>query len=241
MILRQKNKTNLQKWPNLLVLVRHGQSIFNEERDLANRGVIKTYTAKIKNTRDADLPLSKLGKYQAQKTGEYLKRKYKSFDLIFTSPYKRAYDTAKIIIRRLPKIKFIVEERIREKEPGITDGLTRDELKELFPYEYARRMKENKYYYKPMGGESYPDLNLRIWSFLSTIVREYSGTSILVVCHSAVLLSFRKTLEKLNEAQILKINREDDLKNCAIISYKYDPNLKPKPKLKLDVYNKIAW
>lgn len=236
-----ENKTNIQKWPDLLVLLRHGQSIYNEERELINRGVIKTYTAKVKSVRNADLPLSKLGKLQAQKTGAYLKKEYKDFDIIFASPFKRAYETARIIAKNFPKAKFIVEERIREKEFGIGDGLTAEEIEVIFPHEYARRLKESKYYYRPIGGESYPDINLRIWSFLSTMVREYPKAKILVVCHSAIMLGFRKNLEKFDEAQILKINKEDDLKNCAIISYKYDPNLKPKPKMKLDVYNKIVW
>lgn len=238
---KTEDKTNLQKWPNLLILVRHGQSIYNEERELINRGIIKTYTAKVKKVRNADLSLSKLGKFQARKTGAYLKKEYGDFDVVFTSPFKRAYETAKIIAKNFPKAKFIVEERIREKEFGMGDGLTAEEIKDLFPYEYARRLKESKYYYRPIGGESYPDVNLRIWSFLTTMVREYSKAKILVVCHSAIMLGFRKNLEKFNEAQILKINREDDLKNCAIISYKYNPDLKPKPKMKLDDYNKIVW
>ena len=47
-------------------------------------------------------------------------------------------------------------------------------------------------------------------------------------------------MEKLSESELLKINKEDDLKNCAIISYKYNPDLKPKPKMQLEIYNKTA-
>ena len=65
--------------------------------------------------------------------------------------------------------------------------------------------------------------------------------NILIVSHSAIMLSFRKLLEKLDEKSLLKIDKEDDIKNCAIISYIFDPTMKPKPKLKLDTYNKIAW
>lgn len=230
-----------QKWPNWLVLVRHGRSIYNEERELVNRGVLKTYTTKVKNVRNADIALSDKGKKQAEKTAKYLKKTYSHFDLIFASPFKRAYNTGRIIARQFPKSRFIIEERIREKEFGITDGLTPDELKELFPYEYERKQKEKKYYYRPIGGESYTDLNLRIWSFLTTLVREYSKTNILVVSHSAVMLSFRKLLEKLSEQEVLKIDKQDDIKNCAIVTYGFDPNLKPKPKLKLNIYNKIAY
>src|SRR3989344_3628077 len=189
----------LQKWPNNLVLVRHGLSIHNEERELVNRGVLKTYSSKIKGLRNADIPLSSKGNLQAKKTGIFLSKKYGHFDAIFASPFKRALDTAKLIAKSLPKSNIIIEERIREKEFGMSDGLTPDEIRGIFPHEYARRLKEKKYYYRPIGGESYPDVNLRIWSFLNTLVREYPKANVLVVSHSAVMLCFRKLLEKLME------------------------------------------
>jgi len=242
MLIKEKLSENIfQKWPDNLVLVRHGLSIYNEERELVNRGVLKTYSSKLKGLRNTDIPLSAKGKYQARKTGSFLAQKYNHFDVIFTSPFKRALDTARLIAKSLPKTKLIIEERVREKEFGIADGLTPEEIKTIFPYEYSRKIKEKKYYYRPIGGESYPDVNLRIWSFLHTLVREYPGKNILVVSHSAVMLCFRKLLEKLTEKQVLDINQNDDVKNCAIVSYCFDPNLKPKPKMRLDIYNKIVW
>ncbi|MDA2922180.1 histidine phosphatase family protein [Patescibacteria group bacterium AH-259-L07] len=238
---KQDLKNIEQKWPNYLVLVRHGQSIYNEERELVNRGILNSYTTKVKDVRNADVALSRKGKQQAQETAEFLKKTYSHFDFIFASPFKRAHHTARIIAKEYPDTRFIIEERIREKEFGVKDGLTPKEFKKLFPYEYERKQKEKKYYYRPIGGESYCDMNLRIWSFMSTVVREYAKTNILIVSHSAVMLSFRKLLEKLTEEEVLKINKHDDIKNCAIVAYRFDPNLKPKPKLKLDIYNKIAY
>ena len=191
--------------------------------------------------RDADYPLSATGIEQTRKTARFLKDNGYNFDVIFTSPFERALNTVKIIAEQFPSAKLIIEERIREKEFGIADGLTSDELKKYFPHEYARKQKEKKYYYRPPGGESYPDVNLRLWSFLNTLVREYSQTNVLVVSHSAVMLCFRKLLEKFNEVDLLRIDKEDELKNCALISYRYDPELKPKPKLKLEFYNKVAY
>jgi len=238
---KENSQSIIQKWPNSLVLVRHGRSIYNEERELINRGVLKTYTSNVKNVRNADIPLSKKGQEQAEKTAKFLKKNRKHFDIIFASPFKRALKTAQIIAKKFPKSRLVIEERIREKEFGIADGLTANEIKQLFPYEFQRRNKEKKYYYRPIGGESYPDINLRIWSFLNSIVREYPKTDILVVSHSAVMLGFRKLLEKFTEKELLEIDKQDELKNCAIISYRFDPKLKPKPKLKLEFYNKIAW
>lgn len=117
------DKNIFQKWPDCLVLVRHGTSRYNEERELINRGILKTYTSKVKDVRDADIPLSEKGKGQAEKTAKFLKTRYGNFDLIFASPFKRAYETAKIISKEFPKARFIIEERVREKEFGIADGL----------------------------------------------------------------------------------------------------------------------
>ena len=231
----------IQKWPNRLVLVRHGSSLFNEERELINRGIRKTYSSRLRSLRNADVPLSATGKAQARKTGVFLKKEYEDFDLIFSSPFRRAHDTTKIITKYFPKSRLLIEERIREKEFGITDGITPAELEKLFTYEHERKKREKKYYYRPIGGESYPDVNLRLWSFLNTIVREYAQKNILIVSHSAVMLGFRKLLEKQDEAALLKIDKEDELKNCAIISYAYDPNFKPKPKMRLEFYNKTVW
>lgn len=231
----------IQKWPNRLVLVRHGPSLYNEERELINRGVLKTYSKRMKGLRNADIPLSKKGREQAQKTGRYLKKIHKHFDVIFASPFVRAYETARIIMKNFHRAPVLIDERIREKEFGIADSLTPEELKTLFPFEAARKLKEKKYYYRPIGGESYPDVNLRVWAFLNMIVREYPKTNVLVVSHSAVMLGFRKVLEKLREQELLSIDEEDELKNCAIISYGFDPDLKPKPKMQLEYYNKVAW
>ena len=235
------SETIKQKWPNRLVIVRHGLSIYNEERELINRGVLKTYTRNVKDIRNADVQLSMTGQKQAAKTAIGLKKEYGNFDLIFASPFRRAYHTAKIIAGRFPKARFIIEERVREKEFGIADCLTPEEIKDRFPYEFERKIKEKKYYYRPIGGESYPDVNMRVWSFLTSIIREYSGKNILVVCHSAVMLSFRKLLEKFTEAELLKINQTDDIKNCAILTYEYNPKLGPKSKMILKRRNKIYW
>ena len=137
----------LQKWPTRLVLVRHGRSRYNEERELINRGILKTYTKKVKEVRNADISLSPEGRGQAKRAGIFLKKKFGHFDIIFSSPFQRAEETARIITKQFPRARFIIEERIREKEFGITDGLTPEELRNLFPYEYERKQKEKKYYY----------------------------------------------------------------------------------------------
>ena len=60
----------------------------------------------------------------------------------------------------------------------------------------------------------------------------------LVVCHSVVVLVFRRLLERWDEAQYLRVDQEDDVLNCSVTAYRYDP---ADSKLKLDYYNRIYY
>jgi len=179
----------------------------------------------------------KRGHEQAGETGRYLSSRYK-FDVIFSSPYHRALQTADDITSALHNSpRLVMEERIREVEFGILDGLTGEGIKARFPQEYERRKREGKYWYRPPGGESRPDVALRVQSFLGTLTRDYSKKSVLVVCHSAVVLIFRRLLERWNEEEYLKIDREQDVLNCSITAYRFDSKM---GKLTLDYYNKVS-
>ena len=74
-------------------------------------------------------------------------------------------------------------------------------------------------------------------SLLGTLTRDYRGKSVLVVCHSVVVLVFRRLLERWNEDEYLKIDREHDVLNCSITAYRYDPK---KGKLILDCCNQVS-
>jgi len=113
--------------------------------------------------------LTKHGHEQARETGRYLSSRYE-FDLIYSSPYHRAMQTAEEVasaLRNPPPLGM--EERIREIEFGILDGLTGKGIQARFPQEYKRRKREGKYWYRPPGGESRPDVAFRVQSFLGTL------------------------------------------------------------------------
>ena len=130
------------------------------------------------------------------------------------------------------------EERIREIEFGILDGLTTDGMKAKYPEEFVRRKREGKYWYRPPGGESRPDVALRVHSFLGTLTRDYREKSVLVVCHSVVVLVFRRLLERWGEKEYMKIDSEDDVLNCSVTTYRYDGD---RNKLVLVTYNKTFY
>jgi Histidine phosphatase superfamily (branch 1) len=104
---------------------------------------------------------------------------------VYVSPYRRTQQTAELICAELsPRPRPVLEERIREKEFGIFEGLTKHGSQARHPEEWARREKIGKYYYRPPVGESFPDVNLRVYSFLGTLIREHAGQLVLVVTHS---------------------------------------------------------
>jgi broad specificity phosphatase PhoE len=209
-----------QKWPSHLVIVRHGESERNVAKGIAKSKGAHSYSSGL---RDIDTPLTKEGNRQARSTGERLASEY-NFDAIFASPHRRTMQTAEQILEQMKaKPPLVREERIREIEFGILDGLTTDGMKAKYPEEFARREREGKYWYRPPGGESRPDVALRVHSFLGTLTRDYRERSVLVVCHSVVVLVFRRLLERWGEEEYMKIDAEDDVLNCSVTTYRYVP------------------
>ena len=227
------------KWPKTLVLMRHGQSERNVMKDLAKaNGQKPRWTDGV---RDQDTPLTELGVMQALSAGVELRKSFpgggiifregqtgfgledvhpKKIDIIYVSPYLRALQTAEQVIRGLGYAPEVVrEERIREIEFGILDGLTPDGIQAKYPEEIARRAKEGKYFYRPPGGESRPDVNLRVHSFLGTLTRSARDKNILVVCHSVVVMCFRHLLERWGEEEYLQVDKEQDIKNASLTTY----------------------
>jgi broad specificity phosphatase PhoE len=208
------------KWPDELVIIRHGQSERNVAKDAAKAAGGKL--SYVDSIRDQDTPLTALGMGQALEVGVRLRPDNPDFrtDAILVSPYLRTRQTAAQIILGLGYVpEIVVDERLREIEFGILDGLTPQGIEAKFPEEIQRRRKEGKYWYRPPGGESRPDVALRIHSLLDTLTRDYAGKRVMVVCHSVVVLVFRRLLERWGEEEYLKVDKEDDVKNCSITRY----------------------
>ena len=106
-------------------------------------------------------------------------------------PYVRALQTAELFRAAggacgEPPICF--DERLREKEFGILDGLTKAGIAERFPDQHEMRMLFGKFYHRPPGGESWCDVIARLRSVVGTVTREYSTNDrVLIVCHSIVV------------------------------------------------------
>jgi 2,3-bisphosphoglycerate-dependent phosphoglycerate mutase len=238
--------TDASVWPRTLFMVRHGESAGNVARDEANAArepVIRT-----SSSRDVDVPLSPLGERQATALGHWFGAlpKNQQPTVVITSPYVRARQTT-AIIKELGDFPYasditslLVDERFREKEFGILDGLTRYGIAERFPDQAALRTSLGKFYHRPPGGESWCDVILRLRSAFEMMCREYHGERILVVAHSVVVLCMRYIVESLTEEEILKIDRESEVANCSVTRFDVDQSQGPVGKLVLDSFNFVA-
>jgi broad specificity phosphatase PhoE len=214
-----------QKWPDTIWIVRHGQSAGNVARDAAEAAGLPLIDIL---TRDVDTPLSELGREQAHALGRWFAdmQPDERPSVVLCSPYVRARETVRVVIdvAGLDAASLVLaDERLREKEFGILDRLTKHGIRQKYPELAEQRAHVGKFYFRPPGGESWCDVVLRLRSVIDTITREYRGERVLIVSHQVVVACFRYLFERLDEHQILDIDRAGDIPNCSVTSYEFDP------------------
>jgi 2,3-bisphosphoglycerate-dependent phosphoglycerate mutase len=207
--------------PSRVWIVRHGESAGNVALREAEAGGLHEIDV---SRRDADVPLSPLGQRQSEAVGRWLGAlpEAERPTRIYSSPYLRSRETAKHLISAggLAAVPFRLDERLREKEFGVLNRLTRAGILAAHPEQAELRAILGKLYYRPPGGESWCDIILRLRSFWDTLRLDDAGERVLVVCHSVITLCLRYILEELDEAQVLSIDQATDVANCSITSYR---------------------
>lgn len=219
-----------------LVLVRHGQSMWN----LENRFTGWT-----------DVELSEQGIKEAKEAGKVLKEKGFNFDVAYTSVLKRANDTLKYILEELGEENIPVKKswRLNERHYGALQGLNKDETKEKYGAEQVllwRRStdvrppelsKEDKRY--PGNDPKYSDLkenelptteNLidtikRVMEYWNSDIKKdlEAGKRVIIAAHGNSLRGLIKYLDNMTDEEIIKL----ELQTGNPICYELDDNLKP--------------
>ena len=151
-----------------LVLVRHGETIWNAENRYAG---------------STDIPLSLRGREQAEKLASWVS----SVDLaaIWTSPLLRARETA-APSERVSGIAAHVDSRLREIDFGRGEGLTEAEMKRSFPEAYEAFQEDPVSYHMP-DGEDPRDVARRATECFKEVARTHPRGRVLVVTHNTVI------------------------------------------------------
>jgi probable phosphoglycerate mutase len=232
-----------QRWPAKLWIVRHGESAGNVARDAAHAAGLPDIDI---DARDVDVPLSDLGERQSRALGRWFASMPPQArpEIVLSSPYRRARSTVAAIQNcsgLAPNFSsFVIDERLREKEFGILDRLTRLGIEQRFPEHATSRRLLGKFYFRPPAGESWCDVILRLRSVIDTISLHYDGKRVLIVAHQVVVLCMRYLLENMDEETILAIDAEGDVANCAVTEYSLVRGKEDADSLVLERYNFVV-
>ena len=224
-------------WPASLWVVRHGESAGNVARDAAEAAGHERLDL---THRDVDVPLSELGRRQAAALGRWTAQQPEQEQptVVWSSPYVRARQSAEIAVQTAGlDLPLIVDERLREREFGVLDGLTRKGITAQYPEESERRASIGKFYHRPPGGESWVDVAQRLRAVLDEIRMDARGERVLVMAHQVVVLLVRYVVEGMDEATVLAIDREGEVANCSVTAYEHDVEV---GRLRLVRYNEVA-
>lgn len=198
---------------NEFFLVRHGESVGNVAATSAELEGLHVIPLDI---RDADVPLSDTGREQAGALGRWLDAHHADIDAYWASPYLRAQETLQIALgdRSVPRPPS-TDERLRDRELGILDLLTRRGAEAQHPEEMARRRHLGKFYHRPPGGESWADVALRLRSFLSDRI-DGAGDKALIVAHDAVVMLLLYVLLPMREVELLDFAADHTVLNASV-------------------------
>lgn len=202
-------------WPHLLVLVRHAESEGNVRPDPDVRAAYEVATHAY--------PLTETGRRQAEATGAWLRETYGTFDIRYTSYYARARETMALMC---PDERVYEDARLAEANRGIYHTYTRDEIRAHFPKELERKEREGLYHHRPIGGENWPDIELRIHSFLGTLARDCGGKSVLIVVHGFWLILFQKLIHHFSVEEAEAMYRKGAVPNASATVYRTLPESK---------------
>lgn len=205
--------------PASLTLVRHGESLGNvaarqadeDERD--DVGI---------DVRDADVDLSDNGVEQADALGAWFRSLADDQrpTVVLSSPYRRALHTAERTLGDDAAI--VVDERLRERDLGLFDGLTSRGVRTRYADEAERRDRLGKFYYRPPQGESWAEVALRVRSLVGDLRTGFGDARIWVFAHQAVIMCFRHVLEGITEQELLDLDREVTIGNASVTTYERD-------------------
>ena len=218
-----------------LVLVRHGQSVWNLEN---------------KFTGWTDVELSEKGVEEAINAGKLLKEKGYTFDIAYTSFLKRANNTLDYILKELNQdIPIKYSWRLNERHYGALQGLNKDETKEKYGEEQVHlwrrsadirppelslddpRYPGNDLKYKALKKNELPrtenliDTVNRVVDYWNSDIKKdlLLGKKVIIVAHGNSLRGLMKYLDNLDNEEVMKL----EIATGRPICYELDDNLTP--------------
>ena len=198
-----------------LILVRHGQSIWNLEN---------------KFTGWVDVDLAENGKLEAKRSGQFIKNENIEINLYFSSFQLRAINTLKIIQSELKDYKAVKKAwELNERHYGALTGLNKDEMREKLGEDKVHQFRrswnlrpeplDKKNPYHPLNIETYKEIPIekipnteslkdtyeRVIKFYSKEIEDKISKNILISAHGNSIRALCKYLFNLDDNEISKL------------------------------------
>ena len=192
----------------ILVLIRHGQSLWNAENRF---------------TGWTDIDLSKKGENEAEEAGKKLENI--TFDVVHTSALMRAQRTAEIIIQHNKISKDVPtykDERLNERHYGSLQGLNKTETAEKYGAEQVHIWRRS-FDISPPDGESLKTTAERTLPyFKEDIVKHLNEEkNVLISAHGNSLRAIVMYIENISKEDIVKL----EIQTGAPRTYEYKNNI----------------
>lgn len=219
-----------------LVIVRHGQSIWNLEN---------------KFTGWTDVDLSENGIKEAKDAGKILKSKNYKFDIAYTSLLKRAQDTLKYILEELDETNIEIKKsyKLNERHYGALQGLNKDETRKKYGDEQVKLWRRSMFIKPPalsLDDERYPGNDIkykylnkeelpttenlqdtinRVIDYWNSDIKKdlLNNKNVIIVAHGNSLRGLIKYLDNVSDEEIMNI----EISTGRPICYELDEDLIP--------------
>lgn len=219
-----------------LVLVRHGESVWNKENRF---------------TGWTDVELSDKGRNEAQEAGKLLKAEGFTFDYAYTSVLKRAIHTLWNILDEVDQQWLLVEKswKLNERHYGALQGLNKAETAEKYGDEQVKQWRrgfavtppeltkdDDRFPGKDPRYASLTEAELPLTESLALTIdrvtpyweevikpRVASGDKVIIAAHGNSLRALVKYLDNMSEEEILELN----IPTAVPLVYEFDENMKP--------------
>ena len=178
---------------SILVLVRHGQSEWNQKNLF---------------TGWKDPKLTHQGINEAVEAGKSLKAEDMNFDIMFTSDLYRAQETGRLILKEMDQtdIPFVKHQSLNERNYGDLAGLNKDDARERWGEEQVHIWRRS-FDIPPPGGESLKNTAERVLPYFESEIMPKidEGLNVLIAAHGNSLRALVMQLENIDPEEIVKL------------------------------------
>jgi 2,3-bisphosphoglycerate-dependent phosphoglycerate mutase len=152
-----------------------------------------------------DSPLTPRGLQQAAAIAERMKRY--TFAALYSSDLGRALQTAEIVAKATGS-SIAVDTGLRERNTGIFQGMTKEQMAERYASEYAA-YSADPYGYEIPGGESGVQRSERSVRVFNALADRHADDTIVVITHGGFLMGFFEHVLSLEPGNSWRFKRQN--------------------------------